>query len=65
MHDKDLEIYNLIARLEEKINNLINSTERQEQELTLLRNEFELVKNEGCWLSKQNPDHVHGDFKHE
>ena len=45
----------------EKIKNLEDMVERLSQELTLLRNEFELVKNEGCWLSKNNAAHLHGD----
>lgn len=36
-----------------------------EQEITLLRADFELVKNEGCWLSKQTADHLHGGHSHE
>lgn len=49
----------------ERIKNLEDMVEYLSQELTLLRNEFELVKNEGCWLSKNNAAHLHGDTTSE
>lgn len=51
--------------IDARITNLENLLERLFQEVTLIKVEVELVKNEGCWLSKQNADHLHGDFKHE
>lgn len=51
--------------IDARITNLENLLERLFQEVTLIKAEVELVKNEGCWLSKQNADHLHGDFKHE
>lgn len=65
MHDKDLDIYDLVEQLQQEIVELKNTVERQDQELTLLRADFELVKNEGCWLSKQNADHQSGGHTHE
>jgi hypothetical protein len=59
MHDKDFDIYDLVEKLQEKLETLTNRVEKQDQELVLLRNELEMVKNEGCWLSKQNADHIH------
>ena len=51
--------------LTDKIKNLEELVEQLSQELTLLRTEFELVKNEGCWLSKNNSTHLHGNIKDE
>ena len=51
--------------LTDKIKNLAELVEQLSQELTLLRTEFELVKNEGCWLSKNNSTHLHGSVKDE
>lgn len=51
--------------ISEKIKNLENLVERLTLEVTLLRTEFELVKNEGCWLSKNNAAHLHGDITNE
>lgn len=65
MHDKDLDIYDLVEHLQKELKELKNTVEQQNQELTLLRADFELVKNEGCWLSKQNSDHLHGGHGHE
>lgn len=65
MHDKDLDIYDLVEQLRQEIIELKSTVERQDQELTILRADFELVKNEGCWLSKQNADHLHGGHTHE
>jgi hypothetical protein len=56
--DNSLELTLKIEKLEELV-------EQLSQELALLRNEFELVKNEGCWLSKNNSDHLHGEKKYE
>ncbi len=65
MHDKNLDIYNLVEQLQKHISLLTEKVEQQGQELVLLRNDFELVKNEGCWLSKQNADHLQGGHDHE
>lgn len=63
MHDKDYDIYEVVEKLVKELNTerqeRKDDVERLEQELTLLRNEFETVKNEGCWLSKQNSTHKH------
>lgn len=59
MHDKDLDIYEVVEKLQEELEALTKRVEQQDQELVLLRNDFEMVKNEGCWLSKQNADHIH------
>jgi hypothetical protein len=48
----------------EKIINLEKLVEQLFLEIALLRNEIELVKNEGCWLSKNNA-HLHGDTTNE
>lgn len=48
-----------------RIKKLEDLVEQLFQENTLLRADFELVKNEGCWLSKQDADHLHGDTKYE
>jgi hypothetical protein len=53
------------APISEKIKNLENLVEQLSLEFTLLRTEFELVKNEGCWLSKNNAAHLHGDITNE
>lgn len=57
-NEPDLDKELRIKKLEEIVITL-------DQEITLLRREFELVKNEGCWLSKQNADHLHGGHSHE
>jgi hypothetical protein len=49
----------------ERIKNLEDMVERLFQEITLLGNEITLIKNEGCWLSKNNAAHLHGDTKSE
>jgi hypothetical protein len=49
----------------EKIINLEKMVEHLFLEITLLRNEIELVKNEGCWLSKNNATHLHGGTTNE
>ena len=51
--------------ISEKIKNLEILVERLSLEVTLLKTEFELVKNEGCWLSKNNAAHLHGDITNE
>lgn len=51
--------------MQTQIDVLNDKIERQDQELVLLRNDFETVKNEGCWLSKQTATHLGGDHKHE
>ncbi len=48
-----------------RVKKLEDLVEQLFQENTLLRADFELVKNEGCWLSKQDADHLHGDTKYE
>lgn len=65
MHDKDLDIYKVVVQLQKEIIELKSTVERQDQELVLLRSDFEMVKNEGCWLSKQNADHLHGGHTNE
>ncbi len=61
MSETDLKIlFNLVERLQQEMTELKDTVEHQNQELVILRNDFELVKNEGCWLSKQNADHLHG-----
>jgi predicted nucleic acid-binding Zn-ribbon protein len=58
-------LYDLISHMQTQIDVLNDKIERQDQELVLLRNDFETVKNEGCWLSKQTATHLGGDHKHE
>jgi hypothetical protein len=65
MHDKDLDIYDLVEILQKRIDILEKTVIKQDQELVLLRNDFEIVKNEGCWLSKQNSEHLHGGHTHD
>lgn len=65
MQEKDLDTHALVEKLQQEVEELKSTVERQNQELVLLRNDFELVKNEGCWLSKQNTDHLHGGHTHE
>ena len=54
-----------IYELQNTVQELKSTVEQLFQENTLLRADFELVKNEGCWLSKQDADHLHGDTKYE
>ena len=54
----EIDINSRVKKLEDLVEQLF-------QENTLLRADFELVKNEGCWLSKQDADHLHGDTKYE
>jgi hypothetical protein len=54
----EIDINSRVKKLEDLVEQLF-------QENTLLRADFELVKNEGCWLSKQDADHLHGDIKYE
>ena len=54
----EIDINSRVKKLEDFVEQLF-------QEHTLLRADFELVKNEGCWLSKQDADHLHGDIKYE
>lgn len=43
-----------IWALEEKIREL-------QMENTLLRNDLNTIKNEGCWRFYENPEHTHKD----
>lgn len=53
VEDYELEwVQEQIWALEEKVREL-------QMENTLLRNDLNIIKNEGCWRFVENPNHVH------
>lgn len=65
MHDKDFDIYEFAERLQKEIvylkKDFDQRIESMGNEITLLKNEVDLLKIEGCWLSKQNSNYIQKD----
>lgn len=61
MHDKDFDIYDAFEQFQRQTKkqqeDFLQHIERLDQEITLLRNDLNLVTNEGCWLLTQNSNH--------
>lgn len=51
------ELMETLAVWEEELDNQI------QQELTLLQNDLNTIKMEGCWRFHENPEHTHKDTK--
>lgn len=59
-HITQMSTYELMETLvvwEEELDNQI------QQELTLLQNDLNTIKMEGCWRFHENPEHTHKDIK--
>jgi hypothetical protein len=50
-----------IQWLQEQIWELQSSIEQLQMENTLLRNDLDIIKTEGCWRFVENPQHIHKD----
>ena len=50
-----------VDALQSTVNNLIQINERLDMEVTLLRNDLDIIKTEGCWRFVENPQHIHKD----
>lgn len=50
-----------VDALQSTVNNLIQVNERLDMEVTLLRNDLDIIKTEGCWRFVENPQHIHKD----
>ena len=50
-----------VDTLQSIVNNLIQVNERLGMEVTLLRNDLDIIKTEGCWRFVENPQHIHKD----
>lgn len=50
-----------VDALQSIVNNLIQVNERLGMEVTLLRNDLDIIKTEGCWRFVENPQHMHKD----
>jgi|Wag4MinimDraft_6_1082665.scaffolds.fasta_scaffold215563_1 hypothetical protein len=50
-----------VDALQSIVNNLIQVNERLGMEVTLLRNDLDIIKTEGCWRFVENPQHIHKD----
>lgn len=50
-----------VDALQSTVNNLIQINERLDMEVTLLRNDLDIIKTEGCWRFVENPQHMHKD----
>lgn len=48
-----------IWSLQEDIRTLQSTVEQLQMENTLLRNDLNIIKNEGCWRFVENPKHTH------
>lgn len=48
-----------VDALQSTVNNLIQVNERLDMEVTLLRNDLDIIKTEGCWRFVENPQHIH------
>jgi len=53
---------NVVEKLTQLTERLDQTVERHEMENTLLRNDLDIIKREGCWRFVENPQHIH---KHE
>lgn len=52
-----------IYDLKDTVRDLEANVEQLQMENTLLRNDLNIIKNEGCWRFVENPKHVHKDNK--
>lgn len=50
-----------VDALQSTVNNLIQLNEQLDMEVTLLRNDLDIIKTEGCWRFVENPQHIHKD----
>lgn len=50
-----------IQWLQEQMWELRSSIEQLQMENTLLRNDLDIIKTEGCWRFVENPQHIHKD----
>jgi regulator of replication initiation timing len=48
-----------IEWIQEQIHDLQNEIRNLQMENTLLRNDLNTIKNEGCWRFVENPTHTH------
>ena len=58
MDDDCVQHYEL-AWVQEQIWELERKVEELQMENTLLRNDLNIIKNEGCWRFVENPKHTH------
>lgn len=64
VEDYELErVQEQIYELQSTVRDLESKVEQLQMENTLLRNDLNIIKNEGCWRFVENPKHVHKDNK--
>jgi len=63
-HVKDYElecVQEQIYELQNTVHELKSTVEQLQMENTLLRNDLNIIKTEGCWRFVENPQHIHKD----
>lgn len=48
-----------VERLTQTAERVDQAVERIDMEITLLRNDLDIIKREGCWRFIENPQHKH------
>lgn len=48
-----------IYQLQDSVRDLEHKLDQLQMENTLLRNDLNIIKTEGCWRFIENPDHLH------
>lgn len=63
-HVKDYElewVQEQIYDLQNTVQELKSTVEQLQMENTLLHNDLNIIKTEGCWRFVENPQHIHKD----